>query len=125
VNIDLNYIGYIPSPDFFAMGQQAITITERKQYLSYIKERLQTASSCNLKEPAGTFKYCENDCCILLLPSARQDTLVLYKVIENFNKFIFDLFKLNIHSLPTIPSLAFAIFRSIYFKNSYIPLIEN
>ena len=122
MNIDLNYIGYIPSPDFFAMGQQAITITERKQYLSYIKERLQTASSCNLKEPAGTFKYCENDCCILLLP---QDTLELYKVIENFNKFIFDLFKLNIHSLPTIPSLAFAIFRSIYFKNSYIPLIEN
>jgi DNA polymerase type B, organellar and viral len=50
---------------------------------------------------------------------------VLYKVIETFNKFIFELFKLNIHDYPTLPSLAFAIFRLVYLKNAHIPLVTG
>ena len=47
--------------------------------------------------------YCELDC------------IILYKVIEIFSKYIFNLFKLDIFKYPTLPSLAFAIFRSNFF----------
>jgi DNA polymerase type B, organellar and viral len=36
---------------------------------------------------------------------------------------IFDLYKLNINNYPTLPSLAFAIYRSKYMKDKTIPLI--
>jgi hypothetical protein len=35
------------------------------------------------------------------------------------------LFSLNIHNYPTLPSLAFSIFRSKYLKNLKIPLITG
>jgi len=39
-------------------------------------------------------------------------------------QFFFYLFSINIHNYPTLPSLAFAIFRSKYLKlNVYIPKI--
>jgi hypothetical protein len=41
-----------------------------------------------------------------------------------FNELIFNLFSLNIHRYPTLPSLAFAIFRSKYLKHQ-IPLIKG
>jgi hypothetical protein len=40
-----------------------------------------------------------------------------------FNSLIFELFSLNINNYPTLPSLAFGIFRSKYLKDFKIPLI--
>lgn len=65
-----------------------------------------------------TIKYCLNDC------------IVLYNIIYKFSYYIFRLFKLNIHSYPTLPSLAFAIFRSNFLdeiidKNINIPQIAG
>lgn len=54
-----------------------------------------------------------------------QDCTNLYQIIDNFNYYIFDLFNLNIHNYPTLPSLAFGIYRSKYLKNYKIPLITG
>lgn len=56
-------------------------------------------------------KYCEQDC------------VTLYQVINKFNELIFERFKKNIWSYPTLPSLALAIYRSNYLKGFKIPKI--
>jgi hypothetical protein len=38
---------------------------------------------------------------------------------------IFNLFSKNIHRYPTLPSLAFAIFRSTFMENENIPKLNN
>lgn len=45
--------------------------------------------------------------------------------MSSFNNYIYDLFELNINKYPTITSLAFAIFRCKFLKDSKIPLITG
>lgn len=45
-----------------------------------------------------------------------MDCISLYQILNKFNQLIFNKFKLNIQNHPTLPSLAFAIFRSKYLK---------
>jgi hypothetical protein len=50
----------------------------------------------------------------------------LYKIIEKFAKKIYELFRLDIHKYPTLPSLSFAIYRSNFLNESFqIPLING
>jgi len=49
-------------------------------------------------------KYCNLDC------------KILYDILIKFNQFIFDLYELNINNYPTLPSLAFGIYRSKYLN---------
>lgn len=51
--------------------------------------------------------------------------MTLHKVINEFNKNIFNLFRINIHKYPTISSLAFAIYRSNFLFDFKIPLISG
>jgi DNA polymerase type B, organellar and viral len=110
-NIITNYIGPVPSLNYFPDN------IDSKEFIKYLLSfSAGSGSDWNLKNE--TIKYCENDC------------IVLYKVLENFNKFIcfaLELFKLNIHDYPTLPSLAFAIFRAVYLKEpaGHIPLITG
>jgi hypothetical protein len=57
--------------------------------------------------------YCNHDC------------KILFDILIKFNDFIFDLYKLNINNYPTLPSLAFAIFRSKYLLDKTVPLITG
>ena len=57
-----------------------------------------------------------------LLKYNKQDCLVLYQILEKFNKEIFELFQLNITEYPTISSLSFAIYRSNYMVKGNIPI---
>jgi len=54
-----------------------------------------------------------------------QDCISLYFIIEIFNYLIFDKYRINIHKYPTLPSLAFAIFRSHYLNKIKIPKIDG
>jgi len=106
-DVDLNYIGKIPGMDYFSDIQDFISFREENEDKLY---------NWNLREES--LKYCLTDC------------ICLYEVLVNFNKFIFEKFKINIHSYPTLPSLTFAIFRSNYLKkvikSGYnIPLING
>lgn len=60
-----------------------------------------------------TIKYCELDC------------KILYEVLINFNDYIFKYFNLNIGKYPTLPSLAFAIFRCNFIPQEGIPLLNG
>ena len=50
----------------------------------------------------------------------------LYQIIEKFSTKIYELFRLDVHKYPTLPSLSFAIYRSEFLESSYqIPLITG
>nr|YP_010130189.1 hypothetical protein KQ422_mgp109 [Clavaria fumosa]QPZ51091.1 hypothetical protein [Clavaria fumosa] len=108
-NISLLYEGIVPKIDYFDnIGEN--------EYNTYCK--LFKNNNWNLKKES--IKYCENDC------------IVLYNIIKNFNLKIFNLFKINIHKYPTLPSLSLAIYRSNFLfaednlhEKYKIPLIKG
>jgi hypothetical protein len=53
------------------------------------------------------------------------DTIILYKVISEFNFTIFAKYRVNVLKYPTISSLAFAIYRTNYLKDNTIPIIDG
>ena len=100
--IELNYIGTIPTIEYF----------ENLSVEDYSKYRLKlNSSSWNLRNE--TIKYCE------------QDVRTLYQIIEKFQNKIFSLFRIDIMKYPTLPSLAFAIYRTHFLKDFKIPLIDG
>ena len=57
--------------------------------------------------------YCEIDC------------ISLYQVITKFRNLIILKFNIDILKYPTVPSLAFAIFRLHFLKDNTIPLTKG
>jgi len=91
---DINYSSKLV-PDFKYFSN--ITIDQYNAYKDSFKDKI-----WNFKQEA--IKYCELDC------------ISLHQILTKFNSLIFNKFKLNIVNFPTLPSLAFAIFRSKYMK---------
>lgn len=103
--VNLNYIGEIPSIKYFDNLSSIDYIT----YKHNIKE-IYYRDNWNLREES--IRYCE------------QDAIILYKIIKIFNEKIFSLFRINILKCTTLSSLAFTIFRSNFLlENTKIPLI--
>jgi hypothetical protein len=98
---NLNYEGLVPDKSFF----KNITNENWESY------RNSFMNNWNLRKEA--IKYCNLDC------------ISLYQVLIKFNELIFKLFNLNIHHYPTLPSLAFAIFRSNFMKEENIPQLSG
>ena len=75
----------------------------------------------------GTLKDNQSllDCKDKLLEYNLNDCIVLYNILKSFNEEIFNLFSLNIWNYPSIPSLAFAIYRSKFMKMENIPITES
>lgn len=99
---NLDYIGKVPDLKYFGNKTDS---NDYNKYKSNFK------NNWSLKDEA--IKYCELDC------------ISLYQIIEKFNELIFDLFSANIHKYPTLPSLAFAIFRSCFMKEKNIPQLSG
>jgi hypothetical protein len=100
-NINLNYIGKVPGIKYF------INLTQ-DQYNEYKYNFLNNWSLKN-----ETINYCSQDC------------ISLYQVIYKFNSLIFNQYSVNIHKYPTLPSLAFAIYRANYLMEYPIPLLSG
>jgi DNA polymerase type B, organellar and viral len=98
---NLDYIGQVPGFKYF----NGIT---REEYIEYCK---QFNNNWSLRDE--TIKYNITDC------------ISLYQIIHRFSEMIFDLFNINIHNYPTLPSLAFAIFRSNFMKEENIPQLSG
>ena len=98
---NLNYEGKVPDIKYF----NKLNDTKYNGY------KAQWNNNWNLRNEA--IKYCNIDC------------ISLYQVIFKFNEMIFDLFRKNIHHYPTLPSLAFAIFRSNFMKENSIPQLSG
>ena len=97
-NIDLNYIGDMPSIDCY----ENLTSIEYQELLQ---------DNWNLREE--TIKYCIQDC------------ITLYQVIIKFHELVYDKWSLNISKYSTISSLAFALYRSNYLEANTIPKITG
>jgi hypothetical protein len=102
VSDNLDYIGPVPTFKYF-------NDVLPKDYDLYKSDFIN--NDWNLRNE--TIKYCEQDC------------RSLYQVLITFNSLIFDKFQLNIHKYPTLPSLAFAIYRCKYLNDHRIPLISG
>jgi len=99
---NLDYVGSIPNINFF----DNISRNEYLEYYDNFNDKL-----WSMKDE--TIKYCNIDC------------ISLYQIILKFNALIFDLFNLNIHKFPTLPSLALGVFRSNFLKINTIPQISG
>jgi hypothetical protein len=117
INIDIKFDKY--------------TISFRDSLLTLLASLRKLAKAFNV-EDKGTFEYKSvdnltveqlNDPLIRKqnIEYAQLDCKILYDILINFNHIIFELFHLNINNYPTLPSLAFGIFRSKYLINNEIP----
>jgi len=94
---DINYKGIVPNINLF----EGITLNDYNNYKEQFKDKI-----WNFR--GESIKYCELDC------------KSLYQILSKFNKLIFERFFLKITDFTTLPSLAFNIFRSMYYKNEVI-----
>jgi DNA polymerase type B, organellar and viral len=99
---NLNYKGEVPEIKFF----KELSNEEYQEYKSRFTDNL-----WNLKKEA--IKYCELDC------------KALFDVLINFNQEIYNLFEVNITESPTLPSLAFRIFRTHFMDKIKIPILKG
>jgi hypothetical protein len=98
-SISLNYIGPVPKFEFF----DNITNQDYNNYAS------DYSNNWSLKKE--TLKYCDND------------VKSLWQIIKLFQFEIFKKFTVDINNLPTLSSIAFAIYRANYLKENTIPCI--
>ena len=111
--LSLDYNGSVPDLKYFHhpnnLNKNAYNAFINK-YKAY-KELFQDSKSWNLKREL--IQYCE------------QDVKVLHYVITKFANEIYNKFKVNIFKYPTLPSIAFAIYRIHFMKNPVIPIIKG
>jgi hypothetical protein len=98
-DFNINYIGSVPNIKYF----KDISI---ENYNIYVNER---NNIWNLKTE--------------LLNYNMIDCIALYEILIKFNDLIYDKFSLNAFNYPTLPSLAFAIYRSSFMNDYKIPKI--
>jgi DNA polymerase family B len=105
VSNNLDYIGEVPAFNYFNNISSPLGEEDYNTYKANFK------NNWDLK--LETIKYCELDC------------KILWQIIETFNDLIFDKYSLNIHRFPTLPSLAFGIFRAHYLLENTIPKLSG
>lgn len=101
-DIPLDYKGSIPNREFFSK----LSI---KDYIKYCINHKISNSTWDLEKEI--VKYCE------------LDVKVLHQVINKFSMEIFDLYRVDVIKYPTLPSLAFSIYRTRFINKSNIPII--
>lgn len=101
--ITLDYDGRVP--DFYWFKKDVKLI----DYNNYVNDIKINNSSWNLEREI--IKYCE------------LDVKVLHQVISKFSEEIFNAYRVDVIKHPTLPSLAFAIFRTRFMKNENIPIL--
>jgi len=99
---DINYSGEFPDYTNFA----------KVSLEDYNKEKSKFKNiNWNFKKEA--IKYCQ------------QDSIILFKVLQAFAILIWSKFNLSINDYPTIPSLAFAIFRKNFMSKESIAILKG
>ena len=102
--VDLKYSGAFPDFKYF----KKIKLLEYLELKSnFEKEGAPWVLRTEVK------KYCE------------RDVETLYQVIMKFSESVFSMFRVNVLNYPTISSLSFAIFRTIYLKDSKLPILTG
>ena len=104
-SFSLNYVGAVPEYKYFYKAfTKDFTMEDYKNYCNTFK-----SNKWNLKKEL--IKYCE------------IDTIALHQVITKFRMKIYNLFEVDITKYPTISSLTFGIYRTVFMKEYRIPRI--
>ena len=101
---NLDYKGCIPEFKYF--DNNKVSLSEYEAYKNRFTNKLWV-----LKKEA--ISYCEQDC------------VLLYNILNKFGNQIYKEFKVNIYLTPTLPSLAFRIYRTHFMKNNSIPILTD
>lgn len=99
---NLNYQGTVPERKYF----NKISTSDFRQYLDMFRKNMW----CLLHESK---MYCEQDC------------ISLHQILSKFNELIFNNYGINIHTYPTLPGLAMAIFKTNFLNCNNLPLLSN
>nr|YP_009690340.1 DNA polymerase family B [Fomitiporia mediterranea]QEG57120.1 DNA polymerase family B [Fomitiporia mediterranea] len=100
---NLNYVGEVPGYNFF--DPKKVSIEDYNKYVESFK-----GSKWNLK--TETLNYCSKDC------------ISLHQILINFCELVYNKFMVNALTCPTLPSLAFKVFRTMFLPNNIeIPLL--
>jgi len=89
----------------------AKTFGTDQQKLGFDHTKINGSNLLEFKNEA--IHYCNADC------------IALFQVLQIFNDEIYRLFKINISESPTLPSLAFRIFRTQFMSNIKIPILKG
>lgn len=108
---DINYKGVFPSYDLF---------NQFKTSLERYKTEKDNWVACTMRNHNKIWEFRNESISYCL-----NDSILLFEILNKFNQFIFNKYKLNINNYPTLPSLAFAIFRKDYLKENEIPIITG
>ena len=104
---DITYKGHFPEYKYFPSKLDILDYNKfKKNFVLPVPAGDGTNKIWNFKDES--IKYCNLDC------------KSLYDILIKFNDLIFNRFKLNIRYYPTLPSLAFTIFRT-----HFLPLVEE
>ena len=100
---NLYYEGIVPEYSYF--DNKKVTLDQYNKYKDSFK------GEWNLRQEVT--KYCENDC------------RVLYLVIDKFSKLILSSYSVNIHNYPTLSSIAYRIFKTLFLKEKFKMQVGN
>lgn len=102
---NLNYKGSVPAYQYF--DSKKVSLTEYNEYVNRFKDKVWSLE----KE---TLNYCSKDC------------ISLFQILVKFINLIYDKFGVNALKCPTLPSLAFRIFRlNFLLPTINIPLLKR
>lgn len=109
----LSFVGDVPGINYFYHPDPT---TQSKAYSLWLDKynkytQAYTKKDWDLKEEL--IKYCE------------QDVISLHMVILTFTQEIYSKFEVNILNYPTLPSIAFALYRLKYLKSETIPILSG
>lgn len=108
-DIDFNYSGLVPDISYFETKNEDEDYNLDNEYNKYCEKFI--GKEWNLRRE--TIKYCESD------------VVLLHKVISKFQKKIYYYYHIDILKSPTLPALAFAIFRSNYLDELNLPKLDG
>ena len=99
----INYVGSVPAYKFF--DNKKVSLADYNEYVKRFD-----GNKWNLKKE--TLNYCIRDC------------VSLYQILIKFINLIYDMFGVDVLKCPTLPSLAFRIFRLNYLFEE-IPMLNK
>ena len=100
---NLYYEGIVP--EYIHFDSKKVTLDQYNKYKDSFK------GDWNLRQELT--KYCENDC------------RVLYLIIDKFSKLILSNYSVNIHNYPTLSSVAYRIFKTLFLKEKFKMQVGN
>ena len=110
----LNYVGQAPGKEFHFSPDP---VSQKQAYEKFLAAF--TDYFNNIKDKTNWNLRNE------LLNYCKQDVISLYEVIVAFHKEIYSKFGINSMDYPTLPSIAFAIYRKNFLKDHKIPIIKG